>query len=286
MKVLVLGGTGTVGSNVTQELRRRGADVRVLTRDPAKAKSLGAGIEAVKGDLNDPDSARPAFEGVDGMFLLNPVSPTEANEGLVAVALARQAGVKRIVYMSVHRIDEAAYLPHFGSKIGVEAGVRNSGAEWTILRPNNFYQNDAWLRPAIEQHGIYPQPLGSTGVSRVDVRDIAEAAAIALTQGDHGGQTYDLGGPTPWTGSATAEVWSRALGKPVKYAGDDLDAWAQGALQFMPAWMVFDFGMMYAHFQKNGLLAQPGAVERLSNLLGHPPRKFEDYAMESVKVSA
>jgi uncharacterized protein YbjT (DUF2867 family) len=254
MKVLVTGGTGTVGSQVVNDLVARGATVSVLTRDPAKA-TLPAGVAGVKGDLAEPASVREVFNGFEGVFLLNPVSKTEAYEGLMGVAGMRLAGVKRVVYLSVHDVEGASYLPHFGSKVGVEHAVRTSGMAWTILRPNNFYQNDYWFKDALQQFGVYPQPIGPTGISRVDVRDIGEAAAIAFTSAGHEGQTYDLVGPRAVTGEETARIWAEALGRPITYGGDDLDAWEQQFLQYMPDWMVFDFRLMYAHFQKNGLKA-------------------------------
>ena len=198
----------------------------------------------------------------------------------MAVNGARLAGVKRLVYLSVQDADVAVHLPHFGSKFAVEAAVKASRFEWTILRPNNFYQNDVFFKDALLQYGVYPQPMGDVGLSRVDVRDIAEAAAIALTTGAHAGKTYNLVGPEPVTGKSTAETWSRVLGRPIAYAGDDLDAWEKQSLQYMPASLVFDFRLMYQFFQEKGLLAGPADVERQTRLLGHPPRRFEDYARE------
>ena len=152
---------------------------------------------------------------------------------------------------------------------------------WTILRPNSFYQNDYRFKPVLLQHGVYPQPLGSAGLSRVDVRDIAEAAAIALVEGGHGGEIYDLVGPEAVTGESTAAVWSEVLGRPVVYGGDDLDAWEAQALQMLPPFMAYDFRLMYGHFQRHGLVASPEAIDRLTRLLGHPPRAFADFARET-----
>jgi uncharacterized protein YbjT (DUF2867 family) len=282
MKILVTGGTGTVGSQVVQELLARKADVAVLTRDATK--TLPAGTSVVEGDLLEVASVRRVFNGIDAVFLLNPVSQTEASEALMAITAMRSAGVKRVVYLSVHRADEAPWLPHFGSKVGIEAGLKASGLAWTILRPNNFFQNDYWFKDVLLQHGVYPQPLGSTGVARVDVRDIAEAAAITLTSSGHEGQTYDLVGPEEVTGESTASAWSDALGRPVVYAGDDLVAWEQQQVQYLPHWMVFDFGEMYAFFQKHGLKASPDAIARQTGLLGHPPRAFEAFAGETARA--
>ena len=280
MSILVTGGTGTVGSAVVKELTGKGADVRVLTRDPAKLKPQ-KGVTAVQGNLLEPATARRAFDGAESVFLISPVSQTEASEALMAITGMRLAQVKRIVYLSVHHADKAAWLPHFGAKVGVEAGLRVSGIPFTILRPNNFYQNDYWFKDVMLQYGVYPQPLGSAGVSRVDVRDIAEAAAIALTTSGHDGQSYDLVGPEAVTGESTATSWSAALGRPIAYAGDDLEAWEKVQLQYLPDWMVFDFRYMYEHFQKNGLIASAEAIARQTTLLGHAPRGFDAFAKET-----
>ena len=283
MKILVLGATGTVGSHVVRELQARQQTVRVLTRDPGKARPLGPHVETVKGDLLDPATLRTLYEGVDGAFLLNPVSQTEATEGLMAVSAAMNSGLKRLVYMSVQHADRAPHLPHFGGKLGIEAAVKASGLAWTILRPSNFFQNDLWLRDAILKYNVYPQPLGDVGVSRVDTRDIAELAAIALTQAGHEGKTYDVVGPRALTGAQVAGIWSTALGKPVAYAGNDLEAWEKQSLQYFPPWMVYDFKLMYRHFQQHGLRGSDADVATLTRALGRAPRRFEDFATETAR---
>ena len=158
MKVLVLGGTGTVGSQVVRELLARGAEVSVLTRDPKKA--LPAGVRGVAGDLLDPGTIRMAFAGMESVFLLNALSATECHEGLMAVNGARMAGVGKVVYLSVHDVDKAPHLPHFGAKLPVETALKASGLGFTILRPNNFFQNDLWYKDAMLGYDVYPQPFG------------------------------------------------------------------------------------------------------------------------------
>lgn len=284
MHILVTGGTGTVGSHVVRELVARQADVSVLTRDASKKNSLPPKVKAVEGDLGQPDTVRRVFANADAVFLINTVTPKEAHEGLMAVTGMRLAGVKRVVYLSVQEADTAAWLPHFGAKVGVEEAVKRSGIPYTILRPNNFHQNDYHFKDALLQYGVYPQPLGSAGISRVDVRDIADAAATGLLSADHEGQTYDLVGPDAVTGESTAQSWSRALGREIKYGGDDLDAWEKQFLQYMPDWLVFDFREMYAFFQKEGFRGTADMLRRQQPLLGHAPRSFDAFAEETAAV--
>ena len=279
MRVMVTGGTGTVGSAVANGLVARGVDVAVLTR--GGGKEVPAGVKTVVGDLGDPASVRQVFAGFDAVFLVNVVSPAEATEGLFGLNGARDAGVRRIVYLSVAEADRALHLPHFGSKRLVELALAQSGLEFTVLRPNNFFQNDYWWKDVMLQYGIYPQPIGNTGLSRVDVRDIADGAVAAFLSDDHVGEIYELGGPDLCTGESTARTWSEVLGKEIRYAGDDLDAWEEQNLRYLPAPMVYDFRLMYQHFQDHGLKLGSADAARLEKLLGHPPRGFAAFARET-----
>ncbi|MFT2693538.1 SDR family oxidoreductase [Clavibacter zhangzhiyongii] len=279
-RTLIIGGTGTVGSAVITEALHRGmTGLRVMSRDERRLADLPDGVEGVVGDLGDPYAAMPAFEGVERMFLALTGTPTELYETTVAVDHAVAAGVRRIVYLSVQDLDRAPEVPHDSAKLAVESLLEHSGVEFCFLRVNNFFQNDAWYLDAIRD-GVYPQPLGGTGVSRVDVRDIAEVAVSALTPGSEVAGAIDVVGPTAWTGEATAAALSEALGRTVTYAGDDLVAWREASLATMPSWLVFDYERMYSGFQRDGLIGSPEAVARLRAVLGHAPRSYEDYVRE------
>lgn len=278
MKTLVIGGTGTVGSLVTQGLVSRGVATRVLTR--SAPKSAVSGVEYTQGDLGSGADLSSAFAGCDTVFMLNTVSQTEAHEGLMGVAFARAAGVKKFVYMGVHNAHVAPYIPHFGSKIAIEAAIKSTSMTWTMIQPNNFFQNDYWLKDPIKS-GWYAQPLGDVGLHRVDVRDIADASVNALTKPGFENKSFVLAGPTLVNGASTAEIWSSALGTKVAYAGSDLDVWAKAASAMMPTFMVTDFRFMYDHFQKHGLKATEAELKACESIVGHPLRSFEAFAKET-----
>lgn len=277
MRILIIGGTGTVGSQIALNLAGRGESVRVMTRSAEKAKAVPRGVEAVTGDLDTPASLAGAFRDVDAVFLATPLSPTETQAGLAAVAAARSAGVRRLVYMSVHNLERAPHIPHFKSKLPIEKSVRESGLEYTILAPNNFFQNDLWMREAIVRWGVYPQPIGNVGLNRVDVRDIADAAARALTEPGHNGKKYPLVGPDLLTGESTAQIYSRRLGREVRYAGDNLDLWAEQMRRMLPDWMVGDLRIMYEYLQAHGLPAAKEDLDQQAAILGHAPRSFDAF---------
>ena len=281
MRHLVLGGTGTVGSIVVRGLLERGETVRVLTRSADRAKDLPKGAEAVLGDLTDPGTYEKVFSGYDNLFLLTANGPTDLMEGLAAVNEAKRTKAKRVVHLSIHDVEKCPEAPHFASKIAIEQALKALGVPHTILRPNNFYQNDHWFKDAILQYGVYPQPIGNVGISRVDTRDIGEAAVRALTEGGHLGKTYALVGPDAVTGNSCAADFAKALGKPVVYGGDDLAAWAKSMAPYMPAWAVYDYALMYAMFQAKGLKATPAQLGETRTILGREPRTFSDFVKET-----
>ncbi len=151
---------------------------------------------------------------------------------------------------------------------------------WTILRPNNFFQNDYWFQEPVTKYGLYPQPIGDVGLHRVDTRDIADAAVNALTASGFGNKAYVLVGPKVVNGASTAEILSAKLGKKIGYLGNDLDAWEKNVLAMMPSWMVFDFKAMYRFFQEHGLKATPEELSDCEKIVGHPLRSYEDFASE------
>jgi uncharacterized protein YbjT (DUF2867 family) len=179
MKVLAIGGAGHVGSEVVKELLKRNAEVDVLVRKEGTKVSEGA--NAVVGDLLDPVFLEKALDGIDKLYLLNAVTPDELTQALIAYDLARRMKLKHIVYHSVFRGDHFKDVPHFASKFALESALHAFDLPFTIIRPNYFNQNDVGLKDPLTKAGIYPMPLGPVGVSTVDVRDIAEASAIALT---------------------------------------------------------------------------------------------------------
>jgi len=282
MKVLAIGGAGHVGSEVVKELLKRKAEVDVLVRKEGTKVSEGA--NAVVGDLLDPVFLEKALEGIDKLYLLNAVIPDELTQALIAYDLAKRVKLKHIVYHSVFRVDHFKDVPHFASKFALESALHTFDLPFTIIRPNYFNQNDVGLKDPLMKAGIYPMPLGPVGVSTVDVRDIAEATAIALTTAGHEGKTYNLNGPDIVSGLGAAAIWSEVLGKEIKYAGHDTDAFEKQMREKSPPWSAFDIRMMFQGYIERGFVAGDDDVEMLTGLLGHAPRRYIDFARETAVV--
>lgn len=284
MTILVTGSTGKIGSQVVQRLSDRGAKVRAFARDASKLK-VPANAEPVQGDLTDVTSIRAALKGVDTLFLLNAVVPDETTQALLTLDLAREAGIQRIVYFSVFNSVLFDDVPHFAGKHLIERVIDAQAIPATVLRPAGFMQNDLALRDALKA-GIYPTPMGGVGVALVDVRDIADAAAAELLRREQAPHplprtTIELVGPDTLTGADIAAIWSSVLGREIRYAGDDLEAFERQMAGMMPGWQAHDLRTMFRAFHRFGMVPGNDSRTILEALLGHPLRSYRAFAEEA-----
>jgi uncharacterized protein YbjT (DUF2867 family) len=204
-------------------------------------------------------------------------------QGLIAYDLAKKLELSHVVYHSVFRVEHFKDVPHFASKFAIESAIREFDVPFTIIRPNYFFQNDASFKDSLTKMSVYPNPLGLVGISAVDIRDIAEAAAISLMSDKHFGKTYNVSGPAVLSGPKAASIWSKVLGKEIKYAGDNLDIFEEQMRKHAPSWAAFDIRMMFQGYLGRGFVAQDDDTATLTELLGHAPRAYEDFANETMR---
>jgi uncharacterized protein YbjT (DUF2867 family) len=285
MKVLVTGATGTVGGEVVKALLERGADVRAFTRRQPKLGTFPGAVEIALGDLTDPVSVAEAIKGVDALFLLTGNVADEFTQALTAYGLAKRAGLKHVTYLSVFNADQFLEVPHFAAKYAVEEAIRAGGMPYTILRPGYFVQNERRLKPVLTGPGVYPVPAGNKGLAVVDVRDIAELAAISLTEEGHKGETYDLVSSELLSGPGAVATWSKLLGKEITYAGHgDFDGFeAQLRNTGSPSWLAYDLRVMFQGYVERGFSNTENQTARFAALLGHEPRTYSGFAEELAK---
>jgi uncharacterized protein YbjT (DUF2867 family) len=282
MTILVTGATGRVGRQVVEQLVERNADVRVLVRNPSKA-DFPTQVDVVQGEMLDIDSLRRAFAGVSSFFLLNAVAADEFTQALLALNIALEAGVERVVYLSVLHADRFVNVPHFAVKSGAERMIEQMGFNATILRPAYFIDNEVMVKDAIFEHGVYPMPIGGKGIAMVDARDIAEVAAIELMRRDQAPgklpvETINLVGPDTLTGRDIAAIWTDVLKRPVIYGGDDPSGFEQTVANFMPKWMAYEMRLMAERYVSDGMIPKAGDVQRLTTILGRELHSYRDFA--------
>lgn len=206
MTVLVTGATGFVGRNVVKQLLGAGVSVRALTRKPATA-ALPDEVEVIRGDLTDPTTLAPVFEGVDAMYLF-PVDAT-ARE---VIGMATAAGVRRIVDLSAASVTAGLHVNP------VEQAVEELSREWTHVRPGAFMANmlQIWA-PSIRKERVVRYPFGDQPEIPIHEADIAAVAVAALLEDGHHGRAYTLTGPAAITIREQVAAIGEALGEEVRY---------------------------------------------------------------------
>lgn len=289
MTILITGSTGTIGSVLLQQLSEHQVTANALTRNPGKTK-FPEGITPIVGDMLDVESMRKALNGVTTLFLLNAVSAQELTEVILTLNLAREASIQRLVYFSVFNGEAFTNVPHFASKFAAERMISHMGIPATILRPNCFMQNDAmFFKDALLGPGLYPFPIGEKGVSMVDVRDIAEIAAGAVLRRERSpssipSEIINLVGPDSLTGTGIAKIWSDLLQKKVSYTGNDTAPFEARLVHHAPSWMAMDMRVMLDRFCSDGMAATSADVDKMTQLLGHAPRSYTNFAAEALSL--
>jgi uncharacterized protein YbjT (DUF2867 family) len=231
--VLVIGATGQQGGATARHLLDQGRAVHAFVRDPGSpaAKALqGAGADLVAGDLDDPASLRAAMEGVDGVFLVLTmmVGPRISPEGVLAeerrgkavADLARESGVKHLVYSSLNGAGAHSGIPYYESKARIEEHIHAAGLPATILRPVSFMDNFATYSRPVLHDGELVVSLAvrpDLPMQLISVRDIGAFAAIAFDRPDHFlGRTVEIAGDA-LTPAAIAETFGRVCGLPARF---------------------------------------------------------------------
>jgi uncharacterized protein YbjT (DUF2867 family) len=281
-RVLAVGAAGASAGMVIPELAKRGAYVRGLIRDPKEAAAVrnhGAAETAV-GDLSDRRSIDVALEGMDSMFYIAPAFiPNEAEIGVSVVAAAVRAGVRRVVFSSV--IDPSiSELVNHGAKAPVEEAIIESGMEYALLQPALFVQGIARSWQNVLESGVFAEPWSSeTRFARVDYRDVAEVAAIALTEDRLLYGTYQLCSDGNLNRHEVAALMSEVLGRHIEAArvgAPGGGSTGNGVEEASP------MDKMFAWYDKRGLL---GNGLTLRATLGREPRTLKSY-IEELAASA
>lgn len=265
--IVVTGATGNVGRVLVDELTRKGEQVRAVSRNAEKYRA----------DLANPEQLRPALDGANALFLL--VSGAGAHVDAPAVLdLAKAGGVTRVVLLSSQaaatRPDSVSHAP----LRTIESAVRESGLEWTILRPGGFASNAfAWSEQIRTQRTVFA-PYAEIGLPIVDPSDIAEVASAVLREDGHAGSVYELTGPRLTTPRQRTAAIAEALGEPLRFVEQSRAEARAQMLRFMPEPVVD--GTL-------DIIGLPTDAEKrispdIEKVLKKAPRPFEEWARRTV----
>lgn len=268
--IVVTAAGGRTGAAVVRALRARGEQVRaVVSRRTPRPELTDLGAEVVVGELTQPMPWARLLDGAAAFHLVWPqFHPDEAEGSTALFAEARRAGVGRVVYHSVLR-PQTRVLPHHAAKDRAEEALESSGVAWRVLQPCAYVQDlDAEL-PEIARTGVLRSLWGlRTAQSLVDVADVAEAAAVLLTEVGLDGGTFEAAGPEALTAPRIAELVGEHLGREV-IADDVVPAGEQPT-----AYAARCRRASLDHRRAHGFAGSPRV---LTALLGRPPRTLAEH---------
>ncbi|MFE3443211.1 NAD(P)H-binding protein [Nocardia sp. NPDC059180] len=276
--IVVTGATGNVGTPLVGALAAAGARVTAVSRTVAP-DSVPQGVRTQQADVTDPESLRSALDGAEALFLHDTGMSAHLMRPADILDIAKAGGVRRVVLLSSQgvatRPDSAS---HGGIGRAFDEAVRQSGLDWTILRPGAFHSNAfAWV-PSVRGARTIAAPFGDVGLPTIDPRDIAEVAAAALQSDAHAGQVYTLTGPELSTPRRRAEALAFALGEPIGFVEQTRAQAREQMLEFMPE-PVVETTLDILGAPTDDELRISTDVHRA---LGRPARTFAEWAADHI----
>jgi uncharacterized protein YbjT (DUF2867 family) len=271
--ILVTGASGNVGRAVRRSLAASGAEVRVAQRPGRRDEPTAGRVDL---DFVDPSTWAAAFAGVESMFLMRPPALGNVRRDLLpAVAAARNAGVRHVVFLSLQGAEKNRLVPH----ATVEEWLRSSGLQWTFVRASFFHQNLSTTHAAdIRDRDEILVPAGRGATAFVDAEDVgAVAAAALLGPGMHADAAYTITGPRALTYEQIAGILSAELDRPIRYTRPGLLRYARHAQRYldMPWGMVAVTSAIYTTAR---LGLADGLTDAVRQLLGRDPVDFAAFA--------
>lgn len=279
--ILVTGASGNVGSRLVRILVEAGVPTRALVRRPDAAAELQElGAEAVVGTFEDAEALRNAVRGVEQVYLVSPPGADGMVAQQVAVVEAAQAeGVRHIVKQSSIGADLDPDASIVIAHRRIEEAIEDSGMSWTHLRPHWFMQNELGQAGTIAGDGVFYAPdVGE--ISMMDAADVAAVAAQVLMGDGHEGQAYLLTGPQALSYADLAGVYSRILGREVRWQEVSLEEARDSMREAgMPEELAVGFPEVMGGYRDGGVMRAVSPV--VEELTGRAPRTFEEFLREN-----
>jgi uncharacterized protein YbjT (DUF2867 family) len=280
--ILLTGVTGKTGGETARQLLEKGARLRAVVRDEAKATDLkAAGVDLIAGDLGDDATLQRALAGVDKAFLLLPNGQRQEELEKRFTDLAKAAGVQHLVKMSSMEAVAHAQTPIPKAHWAVEEYIRASGMAWTMVKPNFFMQNLLSSAGSIKQNRRFSLPMGNGTTGMADIRDIGAVCAEVLTGQGHAGQSYEITGPEVLTFYQVAEQFSAVLGDKVEYVPMPMDQFRERMKNVLQPWHLDAVCELFREIAEIGL---DHTTVTFRKLLGREPRSVRQFIRDHVTL--
>lgn len=278
--VLITGGTGNVGRQALRTLlAQKQIKVRALLRDPAKGRWItDLGGEVVEGDLDDAAAVGRALRDVPTLALITPAGAHASDQAGKVIALARQAGVQKVVRLSAIKASAEGPTDNTRQHAATERLIRDSGMRHVFLRPNYYMQNLLGSLASIVDDGKLYAGMGDAGIGMVDARDVGDALAAAVATDRFDGSVLELSGPKSIGHGAVAAAIARALERDVAYVAVPPEAAGEAVRAFgLDDWsvkVIVDYSRAYAKGFGDFV------TDSVKSLTGRAPRDVQTFATE------
>ncbi|WP_018754603.1 SDR family oxidoreductase [Paenibacillus terrigena] len=282
--IAIIGATGTIGNELLRRLMELSVPVRALTREPDKLRQqmgdLGLSkVEICAADANDPESMRRALEGASQLFLALSNSPRQVELETSIIQIAAQEGIEHIVKISSPAYEKSSPVAVAGWHAEIEQALVASGLIYTVLRPYAFMQNLLRLAPTITTQDVFFGCIGDSPCNFIDCRDIADVAAVALTNQKPACGIYTLTGSETFTYPQIADKLSTLLNRPIRFINLKPEALRSDLIVHghMPPWLAEHV----VEIQTMSTAVPEKPTNTVQSLLGREPRTLDAFLQEN-----
>jgi uncharacterized protein YbjT (DUF2867 family) len=282
--ILVTGATGLNGTALVRKLSAKGVPLRALVRSAAKAAEIAAlpNVEIAIADMAKPETLPAALAGVDRAMLNSSADPAMVEVQSNFIAAAAKAGVRHVVKLSgiMPELDSPFRFARMHGEI--EKRLEASGMAFTHLRAGEFMPSYFRQVPMILAKGALFLPMENQRIASIDIGDLAEIAALVLTNPGREGKIYPLAGPEALTMTEVAERLSAATGKTIKYINVPPEDVRKAQLAAgVPPYIADALAELFAE-RRMGKESQVWPIAQ--TLLGRRPTSFAEFAARNAAI--
>ncbi len=279
MKILLMGATGTAGTQAIKALQAKGIRPTAAVRDIAKAKTLlGEDLDFVQFDYTKPETFAPTLKGVDKLFMIAPPGSKDPAIVREICKVAKDEGVKSLLFQSGRTSGSYPGKPLYE----IEQDLNKGDLPNTIIRPAWYMQNfHTWTGTTLSDDEIC-LPTGDAKVSMIDLKDLGAAIAEILSTEGHEGKRYNLTGSEALDHGQVADILTEVKGRPVAYRDLSHDAYVAKMVE--KGWD--EKAAVYCLWLFDRV--KEGSEEAVSNdfqtIVGRQQRSFKQFAQDELNA--
>ncbi|HJM71842.1 MAG TPA: SDR family oxidoreductase [Gammaproteobacteria bacterium] len=278
--ILLTGATGKTGSATAKALNEKGIKFRALIRNEEKREEIESlGGEVVIGSIENKEAVDQSMVDIEAALILLPNSENQLSLEKQLVDSAKQAGANRVVKMSSIEATPDATSPIPKLHLESEEYIKQSGLNWTMIKPNFYMQNLLASAGTIKDQGKIFLPMGEGKTGMIDTTDVGKVLAKVLSEDGHESMNHEITGPEILSFYEVAEIFSQGLGKQVDYVDVPLGAYKETLGQFLTnQWHLDAVIDLFKGIADGGIEEK---TDTYSELMGESPKSLSEFISEN-----